>query len=84
MSLQKELNKTSPNLTEQRDELDEQCRRTCRILRVWLMDRVLSSLNGAVAWRGALGRKGTDGDGLRHREQAPASMEQQQIEEGSW
>ena len=44
------------------------------------MDRLLSSLNGAVAWRGALGRKGADGDGLRHRERAPASMEHHSLE----
>ena len=79
--MQKEFDRGSPSLTERREELDEQCWRTCKIVRVWSTERVLSSLNGFVVWRGTLWHKGADGDGLRHRERAPASMEQQQFGE---
>ena len=68
-------------MTEQCGELDEQCTRTCGILRVWLTDRVLSSLNGTMVCRGTFWRKGMYGDGPSHRERAPASMEQQQFGE---
>ena len=67
-------------MTNQDDELDEQCTRTCEILRVWSTERVPSSLNGFVVWRWTLGRKGADGDGLRHRKRTPASMEHHSLE----
>lgn len=73
--MQKELNSGSPGLTERCDELDEQCTRTCGILRVWLTDRVLSSLNGIMAWRRRIWRKDSDGDDPSHRDRAPSSME---------
>ena len=79
--MQKEFDRGSPSLTERREELDEQCWRTCKIVRVWSTERVLSSLNGFVVWRGTLWRKGADGDGLCHWEQAPASMERQHFQD---
>jgi hypothetical protein len=82
--VRKEFDRGSPSLMEGCDELDEQCTRTCGILRVWLTDRVLSSLNGIMVWRGTFWRKGMDGDGLRHRDRDLASMELQKFSEGSW
>jgi hypothetical protein len=73
--VQKEFDRGSPSLTERHEELDDQCRRTCEILRVWSTGRVLSSLNGFMAWRRIFWRKETDGDGLLHRGRTPVSME---------
>ena len=82
--MQKEFDRGSPSLMEQCDELDEQCTRTCRILRVCLTDRVHSSLNGTMVCRGTFWRKGMDGDGPSHRDRNLASMELQKFSEGSW
>ena len=70
-----ELDRGSPSWTEWCDELDEQCTRTCRILRVWLTECVPSSLNGFIASRGTFWRDGMDGDGPSHRDRDHASME---------
>ena len=69
-----ELGRGAPSLTERCDELDEQCRRTCQIVRVWSTDRILSSLNGAAAWRRIFGCKGMDWDGLHQPDGALVSM----------
>jgi hypothetical protein len=61
-------------MMEQCDELDEQCTRTCRILRVCLTDRVPSSLNGIMVSRGTFWRKGMDGEGPHQRDGALVSM----------
>ena len=60
--MQKEFDRGSPSLTQRCDELDEQCRRTCGILRVWSTDRCLSSLNGSMVRRGSTWYMGMDGD----------------------
>ena len=65
-------------------ELDEQCTRTCEILRVWSTEHVPSSLNGIMTWSRTFERKDLDGGVLSRWEQALVSMEQQQFEEGSW
>ena len=65
-------------------EVEEQCTRTCEILRVWSTERVPSSLNGATTWSRTFEHKDLDGGVVSRREQALVSMEQQQFEEGSW
>mgnify|MGYP005824465315 CR=1 FL=1 len=75
--MQKEFDRASPSLMEQCDELDEQCTRTCRILRVCLTDHVPSSLNGIMAWRRSLWHKDSDRDGPSHRDRASVSTELQ-------
>ena len=82
--MQKEFYRGSPSLMERCDELDEQCMRTCRILRVWLTDHVPSSLNGIMAWRRSLWHKDSDRDGPSHWDRNLASMELQKFNECSW
>ena len=75
--MQKEFDRGSPSLMERCDKLDEQCTQTCRILRVWSTDRVLSSLNGFMAWRRIFWHHGLDEGTPSHPERTLASMEQQ-------
>ena len=89
--MEKEFDRGSPSLTQRCDELDEQCRRTCGILRVWSTDHGLSSLNGSMVRKGSSWCKGMDGGALSLRERALASMEQQHFvdefgknREGRW
>ena len=77
-----ELGRGSPSLTERCDELDEQCGRTCGILRVCSTNRVLSSLNGFMVCRRIFWRKDSDEDGLHQQDRTLASMEHHYLERG--
>ena len=62
------------------DELDEQCTRTCKILRVYSTNRALSSLNGVATRSRVFWRKRADEDDLHQRDRTSASMEHHSLE----